>query len=94
MKIYCAECKNIDLCVNCFANGVEFNNHKKNHDYHIINKLNFPLFYENWNAEEELLLLEGLEKFGFGNWNSIAEAIGTDKTKEDVEQHYEEMYLS
>jgi len=31
------------------------------------------------------LLLEGLEKFGFGNWSSIADTIGNDKTKEDVE---------
>jgi hypothetical protein len=39
-------------------------------------------------------MFEGLERFGFGNWNDIAEHIGTDKTKEDVEKHYEEFYLS
>lgn len=41
-----------------------------------------------------MLLLEGLEKCGFGNWNDIAELIGTDKTKDDVEKHYEKYYLS
>lgn len=62
--------------------------------YHVVNKLNFPLFDPNWTAEEELLMLEGLEKSGFGNWNDIAELIGSDKTKEDVERHYETYYLS
>lgn len=80
--------------MNCFANGAEFQSHKKDHSYHVINKLNFPLFAENWNADEELLLLEGLEKCGFGNWGDIAEHIATDKTKEDCERHYEEIYLS
>ena len=64
------------------------------HSYHVINKLNFHLFLEDWTAEEELLLFEGLERFGFGNWHDIAEHIGTDKTKEDVESHYESFYLA
>ncbi len=69
------------------------NKHKNNEDYYVINKLNFPLFIEDWTAEEELLLFEGLERFGFGNWNDIADHIGTDKTKDDVERHYEDFYL-
>jgi len=84
----------VDLCVNCFADGSEFKSHLKDHSYHVINKLNFPLFCENWNADEELLLLEGLEKCGFGNWLDVAEHIGSDKTKEDCEKHYEDYYLS
>jgi len=80
--------------VNCFAEGAEFNQHKCTHDYHVINKLNFPLFVADWTAEEELLLFEGLENFGFGNWDNIAEHIGTKKTKEEVEKHYNDFYLS
>lgn len=66
--MFCPECKTIDICVNCFANGKETEQHRNYHDYHIINKLDFPLFYDDWKAEEELLLIEGIEKFGFGNW--------------------------
>lgn len=93
VQIYCAECKDTDICVNCFAEGTEFEGHKSNHDYYVINKLNFPMFTEDWTAEEELLLYEALERFGFGNWEQIAEQIATDKTAEDVEKHYEEIYL-
>ena len=60
----------------------------------MINKLNFPLFVEDYTAQEQLLLLEGLEKKGFGNWADIAEMMGSDKTKEDLEKHYDEIYLS
>jgi len=93
-KILCAECPDLDICVNCFATGVENEKHSKNHSYHIINKLNFPLFDETWMAEEELLLLEGLEKCGFGNWTDIAEHIGSTKTPEEVDKHYEKYYTS
>lgn len=79
--------------MNCFAEGFEFNSHKIDEDYHVINKLNYPLLADDWSCEEELLLFEGLERYGFGNWHDIAEHIGTDKTKEDVEKHYEECHL-
>jgi transcriptional adapter 2-alpha len=92
-KILCAECPDLDICVNCFSTGAENEKHSKNHSYHVINKLNFPLFDENWTADDELLLLEGLEKCGFGNWIDIAEHIGT-KTPEEVDKHYEKYYTS
>jgi len=38
-------------------------------------------------------LIEGLEKFGFGNWIDIAEHLATDKTPEDVMTHYEKIYM-
>jgi len=28
----------------------------------------FPLFAEDWAAEEEALLLDAIEQHGFGNW--------------------------
>jgi transcriptional adapter 2-alpha len=46
-----------DYCVSCFANLDEYPP-----QYHVINKLDYPLYDNEWNAEEELLLFEGLEK--------------------------------
>ena len=46
-----------DFCASCFGNQKEFNS-----EYHVINKLDFPLFDHEWTAEEELLMFEGLEK--------------------------------
>ena len=84
----------MEVCINCFLNLSEFNAHTPQHSYHLINKLNWPLFVEEYTAEEELLLLEGLEKKGFGNWADIAEMMGGEKTKEELEEHYDEIYLS
>ena len=32
-------------------------------------------------------------RHGFGNWNDVADFIGTNKTREDVEEHYQQVYL-
>lgn len=41
-----------------------------------------------------MLLIEGLEKYGFGNWTDISEHIGTDKSPDDVFAHYEKIYIA
>ncbi|KAF4324358.1 hypothetical protein BBO99_00001879 [Phytophthora kernoviae] len=45
-----------------------------------------------WTADEELLLLEGIEMFGMGNWKDIAEHVVT-KTDKKCEKHYMTAYL-
>ena len=40
------------------------------------------------------IFLSKKERFGFGNWGDISEHINTDKSKEEVERHYEDYYLS
>lgn len=40
----------------------------------------------------ELLLLEGISLQGLGNWQAVAEHVGT-RTKEEVEQHYKAVYI-
>jgi hypothetical protein len=43
--------------VGCFSNLQDFPE-----EYHLINKLDYPLFDPEWTADEELMLFEGLEK--------------------------------
>lgn len=62
-RIHCDDCRRdiskctkvlasgCDYCLACFANLEEYPGH-----YFIINKLDFPLYDIDWNAEEELLL--------------------------------------
>ncbi|GLE00661.1 hypothetical protein PINS_up009449 [Pythium insidiosum] len=47
----------------------------------------------DWTADEELLLLEGIEMFGMGNWKDIAEHVQT-KNERKCEAHYLSAYLS
>ena len=61
------------------------------------------LYADTWNAEEELRLMEGMDLFRFGNWESfrsvgltnreIAAYVGT-KSERHCVDHYMKCYLS
>lgn len=92
VRISCAICHEYDLCVHCFSNGKSSGDHKPYHDYRIIEQPVFPIFEEGWGADEELLLIEGAQTCGLGNWSDIAKHIGG-RLKEEVAQHYKKVYL-
>ncbi|CAG8514186.1 400_t:CDS:10, partial [Acaulospora colombiana] len=93
MMFNCGVCEDFNLCVTCFASGEELEDHKSWHEYKVLEQYSFPLFNEDWGADEEELLIEGAEMHGLGNWSDIAEYIGS-KSKEDCESHYMETYVN
>lgn len=82
----------VDICPACFCAGKEFAKHKAGHAYRVIELHSYPIFSADWGADEELLLIEGISQEGLGNWQMIAEHVGT-RTKEDVEEHYNSVYV-
>ena len=52
-----------------------------------------PLLVEDWLADQEVRLLDGILQYGFGNWRAVAEHMGGDKTEQMCEEHYETFYL-
>ncbi|KAJ7489951.1 hypothetical protein B0H11DRAFT_2156758 [Mycena galericulata] len=82
----------VDICPPCFCAGKEFRNHRRSHAYRVIEFNSYPIFSEDWGADEELLLLKGIATQGLGNWKKIAEHVGT-QTKEEVEKHYNSVYV-
>ncbi|XP_029194990.2 transcriptional adapter 2-beta-like [Acropora muricata] len=93
LRVKCAECTDFDLCLQCFACGAEMGKHKRGHDYQLMDGGTFPLFSLDWSAEEEVLLLDAIEQHGFGNWDDIADHIGT-KTGKETSEHYGDYYIS
>lgn len=93
VRITCAICPEYDLCVPCFASGSYTGSHKPYHDYKIIETNSFPIFDEDWGADEELSLIQGAQSLGLGNWQDVAEHIGG-RSKEEVNKHYEDIYLT
>ncbi|KAJ3409087.1 Transcriptional adapter ada2 [Chytriomyces hyalinus] len=98
VKIACAVCKGadgepLDLCVPCFAGGVETKGHLRSHDYIVKEGLDWPILESDWTAREELMLVDGLKLYGIGNYDQISTHIGT-KTKEQVDDHYRRVYCS
>ncbi|KAF8160648.1 hypothetical protein B0H34DRAFT_697534 [Crassisporium funariophilum] len=82
----------VDICPGCFCAGKEFGKHQRGHAYRVIEMNSYPIFTEDWGADEELLLLTGISSHGVGNWKKIAEHVGT-RTKEEVEEHYRTTYI-
>ncbi|KAF3451863.1 hypothetical protein FNV43_RR07959 [Rhamnella rubrinervis] len=93
IRIKCVMCPDFDLCIDCFSVGAEVTPHKNNHPYRVMDNLSFPLICPDWNADDEILLLEGIEMYGLGNWAEVAEHVGT-KTKEQCIEHYTTVYMN
>ncbi|CAA7261867.1 unnamed protein product [Cyclocybe aegerita] len=88
----CVPGEGVDICPACFCAGREFGKHLRGHAYRVIEMNSYPIFTEDWGADEELLLLTGISTHGIGNWKKIAEHVGT-RTKEEVEEHYRKVYI-
>ncbi|EIE22880.1 hypothetical protein COCSUDRAFT_1634, partial [Coccomyxa subellipsoidea C-169] len=93
VRIKCAVCSDFDLCLECFSVGVQIHPHRNDHAYRVVDNLSFPLFHPDWGADEELLILEGVDMFGLGNWAAVAEHVGT-KGAADCQQHYTSVYIN
>ena len=57
----------------------------------ILRNLKFKVFTLNWTIGEELLLLDGLERYGLDNWNDVSEPI-SNKTALECQAHYYTFY--
>jgi len=78
IRIVCTECDpNLDICLLCFTSGVTVGDHKPNHCYRFEENTKTKMFGGDWNAEELMQLLEGLEQFGYGNWTDVACFVDT-----------------
>lgn len=93
IRIKCVECPDFDLCIECFSVGAEVTPHKSNHSYRVMDNLSFPLICPDWNADEEILLLEGIEMYGLGNWTEVSEHVGT-KSRSQCIDHYNSIYMN
>ncbi|GME89545.1 unnamed protein product [[Candida] boidinii] len=93
VRVRCAICQDYDLCVPCFSKGESSGKHKPWHDYKVIEQHAYPIFAADWGADEELLLIEGCQTLGLGNWQDISDHIGG-RSKDEVGKHYEEIYLN
>jgi transcriptional adapter 2-alpha len=99
VRISCATCETqpgaldtYDLCCCCFLEGSETGSHKAWHNYRVVEQHAYPIFCHDWGADEELLLIDGAQIYGLGNWADIADHIGN-RTKEEVEDHYVKVYI-
>lgn len=55
-----------DYCVGCFSQLEEFPE-----QYFVRKKMLFSLSEPEWTSLDEMLMLNALEKWGFGNWEEV-----------------------
>jgi transcriptional adapter 2-alpha len=97
VRISCANaaCKMYDLCVPCFSRGATSQAHDpQTHEYHVVEQNSIPIYTEDWGADEELLLLEGSERYGLGSWADVSDHIGGYRGKEETRDHYIDTYVN
>ncbi|CAN0237519.1 unnamed protein product, partial [Laminaria digitata] len=76
--IRCADCKStVDLCTECFAKGTELGGHKKTHAYRVVDKLETPVYTDDWTAAEELSLADYTRTQGLGSyaWRDLPSSV-------------------
>lgn len=97
VRIRCANaaCKEYDCCVPCFSRGLTSRDHDpRTHEYHVVEQNSIPIYTEDWGADEELLLLEGSERYGLGSWADVSEHIGGYRGKDETRDHYINTYVN
>jgi hypothetical protein len=75
VRFVCADCSDdFELCQSCFLAGVEVRRvgHLSTHRYRVMDSLREVLLAPGWTLEQELLLLEGMDMGGFGNWKYVS----------------------
>lgn len=78
----------------CFSKGDTSRDHDpKTHPFSVIEQHSIPIYSRDWGADEELLVLEGLEVYGLGSWSDVADHVGGYRTKEEVCDHYIQTYI-
>lgn len=90
--ILCCRCSGFSMCLECFSNGREKDEHLKTHNYIIVDNNDEELYQEGWSKKEEFLLLYGVQVYGLGNWDEIEKVIKT-KTASEIEHHYIHVYF-
>lgn len=94
-RAQCAECFDIDLCLQCFSCGAELGTHKRDHSYKIFNDSPVGAFdiTKAWSLAEETMLLDAVEQYGFGNWDDVASHVES-RSAEECQDHYVTFYVN
>ncbi|CAH1968874.1 unnamed protein product [Acanthoscelides obtectus] len=94
LRIQCCVCPDFDICLQCFSVGAEIGPHKNDHAYKFVDQCVSSVFGGRgaWTGKEQLQLLDAVEVYGFGNWESVSKHVET-RTPEEVKEEYISHYL-
>ena len=68
LRVLCAVCPDVELCLACFSCGAEIGTHTRDHAYRLADRGSFAVFDRAgprpWQAAKEMELVEAVEHFG------------------------------
>lgn len=81
------------MCVPCFSVGaVDEEPHLPEHPYRVIENVTEDIYAPDWDATDELRLLEALCEYGPNHWKAVSNCLGRGPRK--CETHYESVFLT
>ena len=89
IKFLCQKCNNQIFCIKCLI----YKKHSTEHEFQIIDNLNYPLFTDDWKMNEEYKLLKNLSISGLNNWEDISNIMGN-RGQVECESHYYSFYYT
>ena len=88
----------MQLCPECFSGKVEVGEHQSSHGYRVVDDMGFSLFNGGGTAKELLLILDLIERHGYGNWEDVAKSYNSEsslshKSPSDIQQQFSAIFL-
>ena len=86
IKFLCSECGNKIFCIKCLITK----RHSPEHQFQVIDILNYSFFTKDWSVGDEYNLLHNLSISGLNNWEDISNILNRDQV--ECEAHYYSFY--
>lgn len=82
----CEDCR-FDYCTTCFSLDIQTTVHNNSHNFRIVSNLGAEIDQSGWRIIDELLLLDGMISYGFGNFDDISKIL-SHKSVEEIKTHF------
>ena len=86
IKFLCEECGNKIFCIKCLITK----RHSPEHQFQVIDILNYSFFTDDWSVGDEYNLLHNLSISGLNNWEDISNILNRGQV--ECEAHYYSFY--
>ena len=86
IKFLCSECGNKIFCIKCLITK----RHSPEHQFQVIDILNYSFFTDDWSVGDEYNLLHNLSISGLNNWEDISNILNRGQV--ECEAHYYSFY--
>ncbi|CAA9998257.1 unnamed protein product, partial [Nesidiocoris tenuis] len=95
LRVRCATCEDIEICLQCYSGGCEIGTHTNDHPYQFVDAGTgeAPANRTKWTARDHLQLVNCIIGSSIDLWADIVKNHFKNRTPEEVEEEYEKRFL-